>query len=371
MSTDISNHSTEAAPLENQCPSCGAGLKYSAEHRKLSCGYCGFKEELDTSNDKVVEQNLNESLQKLRTYQPPKLEQVQFNCGNCGAIFIQLHDEVQANCGYCGSKNVNPSAYEQRFVEPHGMLPFYISKKEAAKQFEDWIKKGWFHPNKLKKLSVIENLHGVYVPFWTFDAQSEAHWSGDAGFYYYTTHQVRVNGRMTTQRRRHTRWERRSGNFRHFFDDILILASSILKQSTVQKIFPYRLNEVINFDPKLVIGWEAEVYQIELNQGHQKGEIIMDHRLRQMCSARLGGDTQRNLYVQSKKWDHTYKLLILPLWICTYIYNNNTYHFEINGQTGKVTGEKPLSYVKIAFAILFAISIILLIVWLRESGVLQ
>ena len=115
-----------------------------------------------------------------------------------------------------------------------------------------------------------------------------------------------------------------------------------------------------------MLGWEAEIYDVEVDEGYDQADGIMDKRLRDLCSMELGGDTQRSLSIQTKKYLKTFKHVILPLWISSYKYNNKIYHFTINGQTGKVGGKKPISPFKVAFAIILGILIILSLVFLAE-----
>ena len=351
------------------CPSCGSRLHYSAQSRKITCDYCGYLEEVNTANDKVIEKSLNEGIAKVADFSPEEKGKRVYGCGNCGAHFMVDSDRVKINCGFCGSTKVNVEAYQHQYIEPSGIIPFYVSREAADKIFRKWVAKGWFHPNKLKRLDEVEQLHGVYLPFWTYDAQVQATWSGDAGHYYYETVRVRVNGKMQARQVQKTRWTHRHGQLNHFFDDVLVIAAKGLKQKEVSRILPYRLSEVVNFDPRLMIGWEAEIYSIEVDDGSRISEGIMDHQLRNMCSAQLGGDTQRNLHVSSHKNNRTFKHIVLPVWVCSYYYNNKLYHFTINGQTGKVYGKKPTSWWKIAGLILLVVFFIAGIYFLRESGV--
>ena len=357
--------------LHLPCPSCGSHLVYSAEKKKISCAYCGYLEEVNPANDQVVERSLAEAVNSVAEFVPEEIDKKVCKCDNCGARFMVESNVPKVSCGFCGSKKVNVEAFDHQFVKPVGIIPFYISRVEATKLFEKWIKKGLFHPTKLKKLASMENLHGVYIPFWTYDAHTEAQWSGEAGHYYHDTVRMNVNGQMKTQQVQKIRWQYRSGSLKHFFDDVLVVASGGLEQKDISKVLPYRLEEVVNFDPRLMIGWEAEVYELQVDQGYQRADRIMDDRLRNMCSAQLGGDTQRNLHVHSNKHSQTFKHIILPLWISSYKYQNKVYHFFINGQTGRVSGKKPLSWVKIAFVILLFILFIVGVWYLRESGVLR
>jgi len=353
------------------CPSCGSRLSYSAEHKKISCGHCGYLEEVNQANDKVVEQNLHEALAELQDFVPEETGKKVFDCQNCGAKFMVEQLKIKVSCGFCGSKNVNVEAFNHQYIQPIGIIPFYVSRDEAEDYFNKWIKRGLFHPRKLKNLAAVEDLHGVYIPFWTFDTHTQAQWSGEAGNYYYENVQTRINGRVQNQRVQKINWRYQSGSLNHFFDDILVVGSHGLQQKHIEKILPYRLDEVTNFDPRLMVGWEAEVYQIQLDQGYDIADKIIDYKLRNMCSAQLGGDTQRNLHVKSAKSNQTFKHIILPVWICSYVYQGKVFHFTINGQTGKVNGKKPISYVKIAFLILLFILFIVGVWYLRYSGILR
>ncbi len=353
------------------CPSCGSQLRYSAKAKKISCDYCGYLEDIDDSTDKVVEQSLSNTMSLVKDYVPEEVGKKVFDCGSCGAKFMVESDRLKVSCGFCGSTNVNLEAFDHQCIQPVGIIPFYISRDEATSSFKKWIRRGWFHPSKLKSLAAMEDLHGVYIPFWTYDAKTESEWSGQAGHYYYETEQVRIKGRMQTKKVQKVRWHQRSGRLSHFFDDILVAASRGLEQRVVERILPFRLGEVVNFDARLMVGWEAEIYQIEVDEAYHIADLIMDDKIRHMCSAQLGGDTQRNLHVSSSKSGQTFKHIILPIWISSYMYNNKIYHFTINGQTGKVYGNKPISWLKIAILVLIFVLFMVGVWYLRHSGLLR
>jgi len=357
--------------IDLPCPSCGSQLNYSAEKKKINCNHCGYLEGVNPSNDQVIEQTLSDSIEELADFVPENIDKAVYHCDNCGSHIMVEPERVKFRCGFCGSNKVNIEAYEHRYIKPVGIIPFYISLGQAKDSFNKWIRQGWFHPNKLKHAATIENLHGVYLPFWTYDADSQSTWSGEAGYHYNESVQVRVNGRMQTQHVQKIRWQYRSGTLSHFFDDILVVAANGIPQNMVERILPFQLGEVVNFDPRLMIGWEAEIYDTEVDEGYKRAEVIMDHKIRNMCSAQLGGDTQRNLHVNSSKTGKTFKHIVLPLWVCTYIYQNKVQRFLINGQTGRIYGQKPLSWVKIGFCIFLFIVFIAAIIWAREAGIFR
>ncbi|MFT6148624.1 MAG: putative RNA-binding Zn-ribbon protein involved in translation (DUF1610 family) [Saprospiraceae bacterium] len=354
--------------LNNPCPSCGGKLLFSAEKQLLACNYCGYTENVNRDSDEVIEQELRAAVLKAQRFVPEKLGEHVLHCNSCGANVMTEKTTVEQECPFCASVQINIEAFEHNLIQPSGILPFQIPKKEAIGKFKVWISKGWFHPTKLKKMAALEDLNGIYIPFWTFDAQTRSNWSGEAGHYYYENQMVRVNGKMQTQRIQKTRWEQRSGQLSHFFDDVLVNASEGLGNPKFQRILTsYRLDEVINFDARLILGWRAEVYNVEVNAGYDIADKIMDARIRGMCISRLGGDTNRNLNINTDKNAQTFKHIILPVWVAAYRFNNKSYQFVINGQTGRVGGEKPYSWIKITiFALLIAAIIAMVFIVMGE-----
>jgi len=354
--------------LKLPCPTCGNQLSYSAEKQLISCGHCGFSKDFDKANDLVREQSLARAASQQNQYKPKDLGKKVMNCGGCGAQLMVDSSEVSLRCNFCGSEKVNEKAFEQNLIQPQGILPFVVTKRQASEKFKDWIKKGWFHPNKLKKLAALGDVHGIYVPFWTFDAQTYTQWQGQAGYHYYENQTVYENGEQKTKRVRKTRWESKSGRFRQPFDDVLVVASRGLPEKIIERIFPYRLEETINYQNELVVGWESEIYSVDVQQGYQKAEHKMMEDLRNRARRELGGDEQRSLTVDSDFFEQTFKHLILPVWLCSYQYNGKSYQFAVNGQTGRINGEKPISTIKVIITVLIVVAIIGLIIFLSSGG---
>lgn len=341
--------------LERPCPTCSGKLRFSAEKVKLTCDYCGYSEDFDKANDRVAEQSFNDFVNSAITVNPSDEQKKVYCCTGCGSKTIISNTDVLVRCSFCGSKNVNEEAYEHNFIQPTGILPFKVPKSKAVEQFSKWIKKGIFTPSALKTQTTLGNLKGVYLPFWTFDAHTHTQYSGQAGFNYTVTQQQIVNGKMAPVQVKQTRWEYKSGEKAIFFDDVLVNASKGLKQEQTQSIYPFNLKEVVNFDPQLILGWEAEVYSIDVKNGYQLAEKAMDNNIKNECLSLIGGDIQRDVQLFTNKSKQTFKHIILPLWICSYIFNDKSYLFLINGQTGKIYGDKPNSPIKIAVAITLVI----------------
>jgi hypothetical protein len=311
------------------------------------------------ASDKVVEQSLQEAMQQVSAWKPGTTGKRAMNCKSCGATTIVEENAPIVNCTFCSSKNVNIAAFDQNLIQPIGIIPFLIAHKTAESKFREWIGEGWFHPSELSKAAELGEINGVYTPFWTYDAQTNTNYQGEAGFYYYVTESYTDSeGNRQTRQVQHTRWEWRSGSFEQFFDDVLVVASKGIPQERMDEIAPFNLTSVINFDPRLLLNWRAEVYGVEVNDGYQMASRIMDNQLYNMSAAKIGGDTYRNLEIDVKKSAQTFKHILLPVWLCAYNFNSKIYQFAINGQTGKVSGEKPYSWIKITFAVLLGLAVL-------------
>lgn len=368
----MSDHQHEFEPnkktlekiLQLPCPSCRSELTYSAEKKMLECKHCGFTQDYERARDQIRERPLSEAAAALRKSKPADTQKKVTQCDGCGSQLMVAADDVAVRCGFCGSEKVNTKAFDKNVIQPQGIIPFKISRQEAFGKFKDWIGAGWFRPNDLKNIADLKDMHGVYLPFWTFDAQTYTEWSGEAGHYYYV--EVERNGK--TERERRTRWEWRSGYFNRFFDDVLILATKGATVNIVENIYPYQLKETTNYDPTLMVGWEARIYDVEVDEGYDLAEKKMKDEIRDQAKRALGGDTQRGLTTDTEFYEQTFKHVILPIWICAYNYNGKVYQFAINGQTGKVEGQKPLSWTKIILFILVLAAIITTIVVLVNAN---
>jgi hypothetical protein len=281
------------------------------------------------------------------------------NCKNCGAVTNVPKDQLTVACDFCGSHNVNEEAHETRAIRPQAIAPFRVEKNKAIEAFRSWIGKGWFHPNDLKKVGDLDTLHAVYLPFWTYDAHTASSWSAMSGYHYYETETYTDSqGNRQTRQVQKTRWVPSSGYYEQFFDDVMVVASKGITQNRMERILPFELNRLVNYDPQYLLGKSAEVYALDVKEGFRVADGIMDEHIRREIVRRIPGDTYRDLSISTRKDGVTFKHILLPIWIAAYIYAGKSFQVIVNGQTGKISGEKPLSAWKITLTILFALVVI-------------
>lgn len=350
------------------CSNCGGQMKYDAKSAQMLCEHCGHTSPVPTAKDQIVERSLTEDLMFADTEVGFGVEMRSFKCRTCGAITDVAENVVSITCDFCGSENVNQEAHTKQVIKPAGILPFTFPREKALAAFKEWIATGWFHPSKLAQLARLEKISGMYVPFWTYDANTDSQWFAEAGYYYYVTvNYTDENGNQQSRQEQRINWVPVSGFYQHWFDDVLVIGSKGISQSMVERIYPYPLEQVVNYEPKFILGWKAEVYQKDVKEAFTVADKIMDNYLEQQCAAMIPGDTYRFLQVNTHKYNITFKHLLLPIWIAAYQYNGKTYQFVVNGQTGKIAGDKPLSWVKIFFTVVIILIIIVVVISITKK----
>jgi DNA-directed RNA polymerase subunit RPC12/RpoP len=349
------------------CPGCNAQLYFSPEHQQLECEYCGVKVAIDNGADRVKENSLRQQMSE--TGDPAVLvEQQVYKCERCGSQTVFISDTPTFICSFCNFEVVNPVAYKTRLIQPSGIIPFAIDQQKSISIFKAWLGNGWWAPRDLSTFARQDALHGIYVPFWTYDAETYSQWSGYGGRYYYVTvSDTDANGNRTSRQERRTEWIYREGDYQHVFDDILIGGATELSQKEYESIYPYNLEEVVNFDARYMSGFKADVYDIAVHEGYEKAEQFMQQVIHEGCAEQCRIDTYRDLQVNTSYENQTYKHILLPLWVCSYVYKTKNYHFLINGQTGKIYGKKPVSAAKVTLAVILILLLILTIYYFSQQ----
>ncbi len=284
------------------------------------------------------------------------------NCTNCGAL-VEFQGATHATeCPFCATPLVVDSG-TRRLIKPQALIPFQLDETTARKNLITWLGSLWFAPNRLLEFTRAGRaLNGVYVPYWTFDADTQSRYRGQKGVHYYETRTVTVivNGKSErrTEQVQKTRWYPTSGTVARQFDDVLVIAATSLPKSLGEGLEPWSLGEMAAYDPSYLAGLQAEGYTITLADGHQTGHAKMDAVIYNDVCRDIGGDVQRVDSINTDYDNETFKHILLPVWMAAYKYNGKSYRFLVNGQTGEVQGERPWSVWKITFAVLGAVILI-------------
>jgi hypothetical protein len=231
-------------------------------------------------------------------------------------------------------------------VKPKSIVPFQLDRPRAVESFRKWIRGRWMAPRDLKRYAQTDaGLNGVYLPFWTFDAETSTDYEGQRG----EVHD------------KNTRWTPVSGHIDRFHDDVVVLASTSLPDSLLARISHWDTSALVPYKPEFVSGFRAEAYRIGLKDGWPIGKRMIDEAIRRLIRTDIGGDKQQIDSVHTQYSDVTFKHVLLPVWISAYRYRDKVYRFLVNGQTGEVTGEAPISWWKVALLVILGLFILYII----------
>ncbi len=273
-------------------------------------------------------------------------------CPNCGAQTEYSSDTHAAECPFCATPVVTDTG-AHRHIKPRGLLPFLLDERQARDAMTDWLGRLWFAPGGVQEYARKGRaMNGIYVPYWTFDADTKSRYSGQRGNDYYESRVVVRNGKKRTVRIRKTRWRAARGQVARFFDDVLVLASQSLPKKYTDGLEPWDLSELEPYNPEYLAGFRAEGYQVELADGFVQARDYMDRMILRDVKYDIGGDRQRVSNVDTQVRDITFKHVLLPVWLAAYKYRGRTFRFVVNGRTGRVQGQRPYSAIKIAIAVI-------------------
>jgi hypothetical protein len=347
------------------CPACGAEAQWNPAKQALVCPYCGnvAQAELTPAGVEIRENDLSAALRAVDAdHRGWDRATKSVRCQSCQAISVFDPTKVSKRCDFCGSSALIPIEEQTAPIRPESLLEFKIPETAVRDMVRAWYGNRWFAPNALKSRALTDTIHGVYLPYWTFDAQVHADWTAESGHYYYTTETYRDSqGRNQTRQVRHTRWVPSSGSLDHFFDDELVPGSRGVPHELLRKIEPFpTLSDLKPYDPGYLSGWVVEQYQIDLTGAAQHSREVMDGKVRQMCASQVPGDTHRNLQVDADYSAQTFKHILVPVWVLAYVYGGTSYQVVVNGYTGAIGGKHPLSWIKITLLILAIIIVVLI-----------
>ena len=367
MDTDSENKNISD---ELKCTGCGAILKFKPGTHHLTCTHCGAENIIEQSTETIEEIEFEKFI-STQYEKEEKIEVVSVKCPACGAAITLEPNVTSDQCPYCSSNIVVESGSTSTVLKPKSLLPFAVTKQKAVESFKTWIHKLWFAPSDLKQKAAKGKLDGIYVPYWTYDANTGTSYTGARGTYYYVTetYTTTENGQTVTKTRqvRRTSWTSTSGHVSNTFDDILVIASKSLPEKYTQKLEPWHLKDLVPYNDKYLSGFRGESYQVDIVEGLGIAKDRMVPVIRTTIHRDIGGDEQRIHSMNTTYNNITFKHILLPIWISSYRYKDKLYRFLINGQTGEVQGERPYSAIKIILAVLAVIAVIALVIILLNQ----
>lgn len=341
------------------CPKCGGRMAFSILSGALTCEYCGYdevSEEAESAQNGELYSLADLAEQTLDFLIPTRQghgwaqSQQQLLCERCGAHSVLQPGQKSTQCPYCGSNQIVKDSPAQDLVEPQLLSIMQVDEKEVLKLARKWLGKGLLSPDSLISASSTLQLRPGYYSFWTFDGTVEIRWSCEV-----------AEGSGD-----YKHWEPVTGAETRFFNDVLVPGVKAIRLQEQESLQPFDLHDLQNFEPDYLAGWPAVLYDRSLTDASLVARDLVVRELKpQLVSWIEPGREKRNVNFGASQWSGmTFKHVMLPLWVGEYSFQGRTYRLLVNGQTGKVTGEKPRDSVKIVFLLLIGLMIIVMIVLL-------
>jgi ribosomal protein S27E len=354
------------------CPGCSADLVFEPRDGCLACPYCGRTEQIPASAHQIQERSYEAYLElKPEQLNPIASDALEVQCAGCGATVSFSPPEVAGECAFCAAKIVAQPQAAHPMLAPESLLPFRITGHQAADAIKGWLGSRWFAPSALLRLARQESAKGVYLPFWTYDAHTVSHYTGQRGEYYWETEAYvdrDSHGNLVNRTRqvRKTRWTSASGKVTRWFDDILIPATRSVSLKRLDALNPWDLPDLKAYQPAYLAGYRAQRYQVELREGFEKAKSLMESVIEADVRKNIGGDEQQVHQIRTAYSGITFKHLLAPVWIGAYRFKDRVYQVLVNARTGEVQGDRPYSAWKITGLVIVLLLVLLLLLNLSD-----
>lgn len=352
------------------CPSCGGQLHWDPGVTSLKCPFCGSAVSVPGAEGaRAQEHDLMAFLDQHPMAEGYGVPLDTLACRSCGAKAKIPPGRRDMACPFCGTTYVfEAQNAPEQVIKPESVIPFRVSHEQCRERFRAWLGGGWFRPGDLQKLGSLDRIIGIYMPFFTFDAQADSAWTAEAGFYYNVVERVAVNrnGRSELEDRqvRKVRWEPAAGQRTDAYDDVLVPAVAQQRLDLMKRVYPFDTQAPEPYDTRFLSGFAVLNAERPLKEVYEEARAIMEAEQQRRCAGDVPGDTQRNLQVQTQLRGQTFKHLMCPLWVGSFNYKGKVFTFVINGQSGALYGEKPWSVPKIAgFVALLLLAVVLFLLF--------
>jgi len=343
--------------ITSKCPNCSAGLIFNADKQRFSCEFClsDFTEEelkaQEREDSGAADAEFSDSVD-------------QYYCESCGAEVITDKNTAADFCYYCHNPVVM-SRNVSGVYRPSKIIPFKLSRDEAIDHFVKFASSKWFVPRSYLAKEHLSKMTGVYYPFWLTDADTDSAMraigkrirSWRSGDYRYTetkSYDLHRRGRI-------------------HFEDIATSALTTEDKAMLEGVLPYPLDEYRDFSMPYLQGFLAKKRDIETADisgevKHRMDGYASEMLLRTANTYNTVDIKQLDVAILSAHWEYS----LMPIWILTYKKKKKTYIYAMNGATGKIYGELPVSIPKLllfglgVLAASFAVAFF--IAWLIING---
>lgn len=328
---------------EYKCPACGGAMEFDSASQKMKCPYCDTEisieeyEALEEKEPEVSTAQVGEQEKEQEDASDWDQEEIDgmavYICQSCGGEIAADKNTGATTCPFCGNRVVLKGQFEGR-LKPDYIIPFKLDKKAAKTAYYNHLKGKAFVPRTFKDENHIDEIVGVYVPFWLFDLDAQADIT-------YNAERMRVweSGDMEYTEHEYFRVDRSGGvSFEHIPED----GSRKMEDDLMESLEPYQFADAVPFKTAYLAGYVADRYDVEVEECMKRAKSRVKKSAEREFRETVKGYhvvTVADSKVRIKESQHKYALY--PVWILNTTWKENKYIFAMNGQTGKIVGDLP------------------------------
>lgn len=327
--------------MEYKCPCCGGAIKFDSSIQKMKCPYCDTEFDMDTlkSMDEELKKTKEDHMKwdtKPRANLGDDDEQSirSYICNSCGGEIIADENTVATKCPFCDNPIVMTEQVKG-MLKPDYVIPFKLDKKAAKAALASHLKGKKLLPKVFKDENHIDEIKGVYIPFWLFDT------GVDASMRYRAT-KVRTwsdSNYNYTETNVYSAF--REGNLD--FENVPVDGSTRIPDELMESIEPFDFKEAVDFQTAYLAGYLADKYDVTSGSCEKNANSRIKNTTEEMFKDTVEGYTTVSTDCSSVRFHNTNtKYALYPVWILNTTWNGKKYMFAMNGQTGKFVGDLPL-----------------------------
>ncbi|MCL1835223.1 MAG: hypothetical protein FWG48_03590 [Oscillospiraceae bacterium] len=334
-----------AAQVTNyQCPNCMAGLRFDGASGRLVCDYCSnsfdvamveqlFAEKEQAAASAGVDPRWDISM--TGNFSAEEAAHLRgYTCPSCGAEIICDDTTAATSCPYCGNPTVVPGQYQDQ-LRPDYVIPFRLEKTAAIEALKKYYKKKKFLPKGFSEANHVEEIKGVYVPFWLYDGEADAFMR-----FHCTKSTTYKSGDYRVTDTDHFRVTR-EGTVA--FEKVPADGSSKMPNAHMDSIEPFNYVDLRPFSSAYLPGFMADKYDEDAEFCSPRANERIKNSTEQAMLGTISGYskvTREYSSINLRRGDVKYALL--PVWLLSTRWSNQSFLFAMNGQTGKLIGDLPV-----------------------------
>ena len=335
MSTPITNY---------QCPACTGPLHYDEQTGKLQCDYCESSftveevEALFAEKNDAAEDNLEKKQSEPSQWGDDAEKMRAYSCPSCGAELICEETTAATACPYCGNPAIVPGQFGGT-KKPDCIIPFKLSKEQAVAALKKHYEKKPLLPKSFAEENHLQEIKGVYVPFWLFDGRADA----DVTFKTTRTHTHTTGKERIITTDHYEVWRKGFVPFSH----VPVDGASKMPDSHMDAIEPFDYAELKPFSLSYLPGFLADKYDVTAQECEPRAkERCRSSAVDAMRSTVIGYESCIPIREEVAVQCSDVRYALLPVWLLSTKWKDQNYLFAMNGQTGKFIGDLPISWAR-------------------------